>query len=127
MSNLSFHVSMCTPSSNCTIVDSVRFLAWAAHSSSKSFASPGPFQIRYYGCCPNLIKCSCTISTNLGLNLLRQRLHGHLNFCTPNLCAQDDSHTSNLSFWLLCWSMSFSWSCISFAKFAKHRKQKHPQ
>jgi hypothetical protein len=89
---------MCTPSSNYTIVDYVRLLAWAAHSSSKSFVGPGPFQTQYYGCRPNLIKCSRTISTNLGVNLPRQRLHGHLSFCTPNLCAQDNSHTSNLSF-----------------------------
>ncbi len=119
-------VSMCTPSSNYTIVDSVHLLAWAAHSSSKSFVGFSPFQTRYCGCRPNLIKFSCTIFTNLGLNLPRQRLHGHLNFCTPNLCAQVKSHVYNLSSWLFCWSMSFSWSCISFAKFAKHRKQKHP-
>ncbi len=105
----------------------VCFLAWAAHFSLESFVGLGLFLTRYCGCHPNLIKCSCTISTNLGFDVPRQRLHGHLNFCTPNFYAQDNFHTHNLSSRCLCQSMSFSWSCIFSAKFAKHRKQKHPQ
>jgi hypothetical protein len=112
-------VSMCTPSSNCTIVDFVHLLARATHSSSKSFVGLGPFQAQYCGCCPNLIKCSHTISTNLGLDLPRQRLHGHLSFYSFNFYAQDNFCTHNLSSRCFCPSMSSSWSYISFAKFAK--------
>jgi hypothetical protein len=69
-------VSVCTPSSNCIVMDFVRLLAWVAHSSLESSVVLGLFQIQYCGCCPNLIKCSHKISTNLGLNLLRQGYMG---------------------------------------------------
>ncbi len=112
-------ISMCTPSFNYTIADCVCLLAWAAHSSLESFMGFNFSKFKLWVLPLNLIKCSHTISTNLGLDFPRQKLHEHLSFFTLNFYAQDNSHAHNLSFQCCCQSVSPSWSCISSTKFTK--------
>ncbi len=100
--------SMWTPSSTCISFVMALVHALVAHSSSESSLGLGPFHTWNSRCHPSWIKCSHTLSINLGLDLPWHMLQGHFIFYTPNRLAQENSLFHNLSSQSFCLSMQFS-------------------